>query len=500
MATAAGVTRTFLGPLERSVSVAAGRTAVACGEVRLTYAELDERVRRLIGALRAMGLSRGDRVGVIGRNCHRYLELYLAVPAGGFVLVPLNARHAEPELRYALADSGTRVLFGDPEHAALAACVERFVALGAESDALLADAAPEPWHPAAEDDLAGLFYTGGTTGAAKGVMLTHGNLVANALAFMTCWPFTPATRWLVVAPMFHAGGTIGVLAIVWAGGQHVILPGFDASAALDAVAREAVTTIFAVPTMLDALVAEQLRRPRDISSVTHLSHGASPIADEVLHRTRKAFPGVSMLHIYGTTETSPIITLLPEEQELLETPRARSCGQPAIGVQLQVVDLARRPLVAGEVGEVRVRGANVTGGYWRKPEQTREALSDGWYLTGDLGYLDEAGHLFLVDRAKDMIITGGENVYSTEVEDALHRHPAVGEAAVFGLPDVRWGEAVHAVVVPALEVGEDELIAHCRTLVAGYKVPKAIHLRAEPLPKSAAGKVLKRELRETYAG
>jgi long-chain acyl-CoA synthetase len=381
---------------------------------------------------------------------------------------------------------------------ALGDAVEHFVTLGDPYEALIADAPEAEWAEASESDLAGLFYTGGTTGAAKGVMLTHGNLIANALHFMACWPFTAETRWLVVAPMFHAAGTIGALATVWAGGRHVMLPAFDPGAVLDAIEREAVTATLVVPTMMTALADEQRRQPRDVSSLRYLSHGSSPVATEVLRRTCEAFPQADLLHIYGATETSPILTLLPGEQRLIDTDRSRSCGQPAIGVDLQIVDPERRPLPSGEVGEVRVRGHNVTSGYWNKPRETEAALGEGWYLTGDLGYMDEEGYLFLVDRAKDMIVTGGENVYSTEVEEALFQHPAVREAAVFGIPDERWGEAVHAVVVPATEVSEAELLAHVRALIAGYKVPKRIELRTEPLPKSAAGKILKRELREPY--
>jgi long-chain acyl-CoA synthetase len=493
------MTRTFLGPLERARRIAADRPAVVCGERRFTHAEFYDRVACLVGALRAMELSEGARVAVVGPNCHRYLELYFAVPAGGFVLVPLNARHTERELRYALEDSGASVLFAGPEFAGLSDAVSRFVALPHGYDAILGAAHPGRWGSVAEDNLAGLFYTGGTTGAAKGVMLTHGNLIANAYHFMACWPFTPDTRWLVVAPMFHAAGTIGVLATVWAGGCHVILPGFEPGAALDAIEHEGVTATLVVPTMMAALAEEQEQRPRDVSTLRWLSHGSSPVGTAVLRRTVAAFPSASLLHIYGLTETAPILTLLPDEQLLLGAPQARSCGQPAIGIELEVVDQeGGLPLPVGEVGEVRARGANVTPGYWNRPDATERALADGWLRTGDLGYLDEHAHVFLVDRAKDMIISGGENVYSTEVEEALYSHPAVLEAAVFGIPDARWGEAVHAVVVPRADVSERELVAHCRELIAAYKVPKRIELRDEPLPKSGAGKILKRKLRESF--
>jgi long-chain acyl-CoA synthetase len=277
------------------------------------------------------------------------------------------------------------------------------------------------------------------------------------------------------------------------------MPAFDAAEALDHVERERVTVTQVVPSMLAALNDEQLERPRDVSSLRHLTFGGSPSATETLRRARRAFPGAELTTLYGATETAPIVTTLPGLHDLLDGPRGRSCGRAAIGVEARIVDPQdRTPVAVGEVGEVAVRGPNVMVGYWNKPDQTAAALAGGWYHTGDLGYLDDEGYLFLVDRAKDMIVSGGENVYSTEVEDVLHRHPAVLEAAVFGIPDARWGEAVHAVVVPRADVTEEELVRHCRAAIAGYKVPKRIELRTEPLPKSGAGKLLKRELRAPY--
>jgi long-chain acyl-CoA synthetase len=490
---------TVISPLRRATQTAANRTAVACGNVTLTYTQTWERCRRLVAALSALGLGAGDRVAVVGPNCHRYLELYQAVPGAGMTIVPLNPRHTPSELRYAVRDSGARVLFTGIGDQHLDDDVEHVVDLGDGYEALLAGAqeAELPDDPD-EGAVAGFFYTGGTTGAAKGVMLTHRNLVSNATHFAMCWPFTPGTRWLVVAPMFHAAGSIAVLATVWNGGQHVILPAFDPAHALDLIERHAVTATLVVPTMLAAMSEEQLARPRDVSSLRYLSHGGSPCATETLRRAHTAFAAAELLHIYGATETSPIATLMPHEEQLVDTPRIRSCGQPAVGVEVVVVDATGDRLPSGEVGEIAVRGPNVMSGYWNKPAETSAALVDGWYRTGDLGYQDDEGFVFLVDRAKDMIVTGGENVYCTEVEDAIYRHPAVLEAAVFGIPDQQWGEAVHAVVVPRSPISADELLAYCRKFIAGYKVPKAVEFRAEPLPKSAAGKLLKRELREPY--
>lgn len=496
-----GTGPTIAAALRRAVAVAPDAEAAVSGGTRLSYADLDRRCRHLAGALLEAGLRPGDRVAVVGANSHQYLECYLAIPATGLVLVPLNTRSSERELRAALADAGTRWLFTDQPTPALAEAVERLVELGEDYERLLADAPAIPEWPGevTEGDLAGLFYTGGTTGRAKGVMLPHRALVANAFHFMAYWPFSERTRWLVAAPMFHLAGTIGVLATVWRGGSHVFLPRFSAAGALDLAAAEGATHTLVVPTMLAAMADEQLRSPRRLTGLTHLAHGGSPCATEILRRARSAFPGATLLHVYGATETAPIATMFPEEERFLDLPRIRSCGQPAVGVDLRVVREDRTPTSPGEVGEVEVRGPNVTIGYWQQPEATASVLREGWYATGDLGRMDGESYLYLVDRAKDMIVTGGENVYSTEVEEVLFRHPRVAEAAVFGVPDDTWGEAVMAVVVPRAEpVTVEELLEHCRRELAGYKVPKRIELRAEPLPVSGAGKVLKRALREPY--
>jgi long-chain acyl-CoA synthetase len=491
---------TMIQPLERAVQIAPERVAVRCGELELSYGQVWDRARRLVGALHGLGVRAGDRVAVVGRNCHRYLELYQAVPGAGMLLVPLNQRHTAAELAYALEDSGARVLFAGSGVDCPLGVVGTVIDMGPDYEALLAGAEPASFPdglPA--DTIAGLFYTGGTTGSAKGVMLTHRNVVANALHFQASVPFRPETRWLVAAPLFHAAGSVAVLATVWHAGCHVILPVFDPAAALDLIQAEAVTATLVVPTMLAALSEEQLARPRDVSALRLISHGGAPVATETLRRAHRAFPDAELMHLYGTTETAPIATVLPHEERLLDEPQARSCGQPAVGVEVAVMDaLSGERIEAGAVGEVAIRGDNVMAGYWRKPDATAAALVDGWYRTGDLGHMDDRGFLYLVDRAKDMIVTGGENVYSFEVEEALYRHERVLEAAVFGIPDEHWGEAVHAVVVPRGEVDEAELLSHCRELIAGYKLPKRIELRGEPLPKSAAGKVLKRELRAPY--
>jgi long-chain acyl-CoA synthetase len=489
---------TFAKPLERALATASGCCAVVCQDDRRTYAELGTRCRRLGGALRALGLMPGERVGVIGLNSDRYLELYLGVPAAGLVLVPVNSRLAPAEMRAILADAEVSVLFADADYPG-AADVKQVLSLPGDYEELLAAASEaDLGEGVAENDLAALFYTSGTTGAAKGAMHTHRTLVASALHFMATWPFDRQTRWLVASPMFHTGGIIGTLATVWAGGSHVIMPRFDPDLALDLIEREAVTHTLLVPTMLAAAAGAQLARPRDVSTLRYLSHGASPISAETLQKVRSAFPRAELLHVYGTTEATPITTLLPHEELILDTPRVRSCGQPATGVEVRILDDEGQDVPPGQVGDILVRSASVMAGYWHKPEATAEVMRGEWYLTGDLGYRDDEGYLFLVDRAKDMIVSGGENIYSTEVEDALASHPAAEEVAVFGVPDPRWGESVYAVVSVRQPVTAEELVAHCRQRIAGFKVPRHVELRSEPLPKSAAGKILKRELREPH--
>ena len=490
----------FASPLERARRVAADGCAVVCEDRRRTYAELGERCRRLGGALRDLGLQPGDRVAVRALNSDRYLELFLAVPAARFVLVPINARLAEPEVRAILEDSGARVLFSDLDDAGVASGVERVVSIPDGYDALIESSDEVALGEGVDErDLAALFYTSGTTGAAKGAMHSHRGLLSSAQNFMATWPFGPETRWIICSPMFHTGGILAVLATVWHGGCHVILPAFKPDLALDCIERERVTHTLMVPTMLAAASEAQFAQPRDVSSLRYLSHGASPIALATLTRAHQAFPDAELLHVYGTTETTPITTLMRHEERLLDQPEVKSCGKPAVGVDARIVDADARDVPPGVVGEVVVRSPSVMLAYWQRPRETAEVLRDGWYWTGDLAYCDAHANIFLVDRAKDMIVTGGENVYCAEVESALYEHPEVLEAVVFGVPDDRWGEATHAVVVPRHEgLSSDELIAHCRERIAGFKVPKVIEIRAQPLPKSAAGKFLKRTLRDPF--
>ncbi|HYF27045.1 MAG TPA: AMP-binding protein, partial [Baekduia sp.] len=330
-------------PLERALQVAADDVAiVVAGGGTLTYRELATRARRLGHALRERGLHQGDRVAVAGPNTLGHLELLLSVPLAGMVVVPLNARHTDDELLYALRDSGSRVLFTDRDPTPFRDDVEHVLALEEDYEALVAPGGEEAaWAEGLDrDSLAALFYTGGTTGAAKGVMTTHGGMTSNALHFMSSWPFGPETRWLVAAPLFHAAGSVAVVPTVWTGGTQVLLDAFHPGKVLDLIASERVTDTVLVPTMIAAIIDEQQREPRDVSSWRRLMHGGSPIAMQTLRRCHETFPDLELAEVYGATETGPLLTMFKGEHELLDDPRGRSCGQPIVGVQIRLVDEA----------------------------------------------------------------------------------------------------------------------------------------------------------------
>ncbi len=492
---------TFADPILRAVQVAPNKTAVQDKGISYTYAELYERCQRLVGGLRGLGLNKGDRVAIWSDNNHEYIESYVAIPAGGFVVVPLNTRHAEAELRYALEDSGTSVLITDRDASGLSDVVDHIINTGEQYEDLLGAAPALLGVDLLETDLAGLFYTGGTTGKSKGVMLSHRNLLANTFHWLTAVPQSISDVTLVMAPLFHAAGSNGVLASIWTTGMQITLGTFTPKEVLDIIQRESVTLTLGVPTMFAAIAEEQHANPRQVDTVRAVAHGGSPIATEVIRRMASAFPGAELIEVYGATELSPLTTALRDEQNLLDHDRAKSCGQSIIGTDIRILDTQGKELPRREIGEVVVRGPNVMVGYWNKPEQTAEVLKEGAYWTGDLGYMDEEGFVFLVDRSKDMIVTGGENVYCTEVEEVLYKHEAVLEAAVYGIPDEKWGEAVHATIVPRPQhsnIDPETLIEFCREHIAGYKVPKGVVVRQEELPKSGPGKVLKRELRAPF--
>ncbi|MDX6200300.1 MAG: hypothetical protein QOJ79_3451 [Actinomycetota bacterium] len=489
--------------LRRPESLYGDQPAYVDGDARRTYRELADRCRRLAGALQGSGVGVGDRVAVLMANGHRYLECYFALPGMGAVMVPLNNRLALPEFRYILEDAAVHTLIADDTYAETAAQLEnsvKQVIVGASAyEALISDVTPATLPVAVdENDIAGLFYTGGTTGASKGVMLSHRNLLANAMHITIALEYSSSEIYLHTAPMFHLADGASTYSVSWVGGCHTFLPSFDAGATIDVIARERVTATLMVPAMLTAICEHPSAKAADFSSMRMVLHGAAPISTSLLRRSIEVI-GCSFAQGYGMTEVAPLATVLDHEERLVDSPRLRSAGREIVGVEATVRREDGTVCDVDEVGEVVLRGPNVMLGYWNKPTETEEVLRDGWYWTRDLGYLDSEGFLFLVDRAKDMIISGGENVYSIEVEDALCKHPAVLESAVIGVPDEKWGERVHAAVVlrAGATVTENELSAHCHELIAGYKCPRSMEFVSE-LPRSGAGKVLKRDIRDRY--
>ena len=503
--------------LHRALQQQPSGIATIFGDLVHTFAEQADRVSRLAGALRSLGVARDDRVAYLGLNSDRFFEYYLAVPWADAVVNPVNIRWSPSEIAYSLADSQTRVLFvDDPFLPVLPAVRERYDGLdtvihvgnGDTPAGLLSYEQLAANGPAIDDArrgadaLAGIFYTGGTTGFSKGVMLSHANLLTSALGALTTGAFGAGGRFLAAAPMFHMGGLIPILSAFITGGTHVAVPRFDPVAVMRAIECHRVTDTVLIPIMIQLLIDHPQRAAHDLSSLRRLLYGGSPIPLAVLDRARKALPTVSFAQAYGQTELAPIATvLLPADHEQggPQPARLRSGGRAAAHTEVRIVDPEDREVTRGAVGEIVVRGGNVMLGYWRRPGETEAALRGGWMHTGDAGRMDADGYIYVVDRIKDMIITGGENVYSTEVENALAAHPAVANCAVIGAPDEHWGERVHAVVVlkPSAHVTAEELRKHTKSLIAGYKVPRMIEF-VDVLPVSPAGKILKSELRARY--
>jgi long-chain acyl-CoA synthetase len=503
--------------LRRAAQIRPREESTVFRQRRRTWSESAERVARIAGGLCEVGVRPGDRVAILALNSDRYFELLYAIPWLGAVMVPVNTRLATAEIRYILDDAGVRVLFVDsamhPHAAALTgppSTVEAVFYLdddtpptGAQSYEELAAGPALEDAGAGGDTLAGLFYTGGTTGRPKGVMLSHNNLVWNAMNVIAGMYYDEHMTYIHAGPMFHladGGATFGVTAC---GGRHVFVPRFDASDCLQTMEQEKVTHAALVPTMINMLVNNSAVGQVDLSSLDYITYGASPMPEGLLRKALEAFPASKFIHAYGMTEASPGVTLLPPRYTTLEGPyagRLKSCGQAQLTTDLKIVDEKRKELPRGTIGEIAARGPTIMLGYWNMPEQTAAALQDGWFYTGDAGYMDDEGFVFIVDRIKDMIISGGENVYSAEVENAISLMPGVAEVAVIGIPDPKWGESVHAIVVPCAgaDLTAEAVIAHCSTQIAGYKCPRSVEFRASPLPQSGPGKVLKRELREPF--
>jgi long-chain acyl-CoA synthetase len=474
-----------------------------------TWKQVSEDVARFADGLRSLGIVPGDRIALLGENSDRYLDAFFAASWLGAVVVPLNARLTLPELTTCITDSGASLLLAGDCSSSLAvrladdlpglsnvvhigesASAEGFIALGE-----LMNASPCESAPSDGDVMAGIFYTGGTTGTPKGVVLTQGNLLANAKHILPALGWSDSTVYLHVAPMYHLADICCLVAISVAGGRHVILPRFAPEAVIEAIQEHRVTALGLVPTMINALISALAGRA--LPSLTSILYGGAPMPQELIARTRQALPQVRLFQAYGQTEASPVLTLLgPEQHAPGPEGRARSAGRPVPGCEVTIRDPeTRAELPVGQVGEICGRGENVMGGYWRRPDLTARALRGGWLHTGDAGYLDEDGFLFVAGRLDDMIITGGENVYPAEVEQVLYEHPAVAEAAVIGVPDQYWGQRLHAVIVfrPGRQPDLDEVVRFFRGRLAGYKCPRTFGVRPT-LPKTGVGKIDKQQL------
>jgi long-chain acyl-CoA synthetase len=480
-----------------------------------SWSELIDRAARLAHGIGKIGVSVGDRIALLAPNCTAYAEWLLAAPWAGAIIVPLNTRWSADENIFALGDAKPALLIVHAAYRALAAPLAaavpeaRLVFIGdapppgyiAYEELIGVEAAPRA--PAGPDSIYGIFYTGGTTGTPKGVMLSHGGLVANARATMKAGPFAPGGVFLHVAPMFHLADLLGFNAISLGGGTHCMIPGFDAPGIVEAIDRWGVTDLLLVPTMIQMLLDDPAFDPDRLRSLRRILYGASPISEAVLDRVMHALPAVDFYQAYGMTELSPVATILDAADHRGDRSqgRLRSAGRPIEGVELKIIAADGRAANAGAVGEILVRSPGMMAGYWQRPEETLAALDGGWMHTGDGGFIDPDFYLHVVDRVKDMIVTGGENVYSAEVENAIAGHPGIAQCAVIGVPDPHWGERVHAIVVVRgdITLAGQEILTACRARLAGYKVPKSIEIRTVSLPVSPAGKILKRELRREYA-
>lgn len=493
--------------LRQSSRLRGTRTSSICEGRSRTWRETELRVARLAAGLRELGLAKGDRVALLGVNSDHYMEAYYAILWAGCIAVPFNTRWAPAEVTYALGDSTPRLIFVD---GGMVAAVEPL--LPSETILVRMEAANDPgsaWalieaSSAMDDasgrgaDLAAIFYTGGTTGNSKGVMLCHQGIVANFLAQHAVSPYPDNAVFLHTPPLFHMADACCLFGLTMLGATHVFLPGFDPARTVSSIVEHRISTLFLVPTMIGLLCEELSARPADMTTVRRLFYGASSISEAVLERAMRLFPNATFCQAYGQTELSPVATLLVHQDHLDGI--LTSAGRPIPQVDLRIVDPEGVELATGEIGEVAVRGPGVMLGYWNLPDLTRKTVTGGWLRTGDAGYLDGSGYLFLVDRVKDMIVSGGENVYSAEVENALLSHPAVLQCAVIGIPDAKWGEAVHAVVrlQEGMRASDAELTAHCESRIANYKRPKSFDISEAPLPLSAVGKILKTELRRPF--
>ncbi len=488
--------------------------ALVMDDEYVSYRQLDHRSNKVANGLLSQGLRPGDRVGYLAKNDAVYFEILFGTFKARSVMVGLNWRLAGPEIAYILNDSKTRVLFVGPEFIDLVEGIrdevpglETVITLSEPHGAwpsyaswMYGQLGSDPHLPSAPDDDTIQLYTSGTTGHPKGVQLTNENYItlmeAGSAAGYADW--SPEEVNFVCMPVFHvAGANIGLLGLAQ-GCMNVILKDVDPGVILELIEKHKINKMFVVPAVINFLLLHPASKSRDVSSLDMIIYGASPIAEDTIKEAKALF-GCDFVQLYGMTETCGAGTYLPAADHDPARGKLRSCGIAPPGIQVRVVDGAGNPLPTGEVGEIVIKGRMVMKGYWNNPSATQKSVIDGWMHTGDAGYTDEEGYLFIYDRVKDMIVSGGENIYPAEVENALFAHPAVADAAVIGVPDEKWGEAVKAIIVlkDGMSATEQEIREFVRTKIAGYKVPKSVDF-ADVLPRNPSGKVLRRELRAPY--
>jgi long-chain acyl-CoA synthetase len=485
----------YVHSLGRALRFYPGRAALARDGRLLTFRELHTRVEGIAATLHSHGFGAGDRLALLLPNGPDYIELMYACSLLGVIAVPLNTRLSTKEIDRVLEDARPR---GIVRHSSLAVpAVQLSWQQVIDEQRLPISAEPAPKLFYDPEAILGLIYTSGTTGQPKGVMVTHSNILADIHNFNYWMRYTEGGVYLHAAPIFHIADFPSMFAASAFGASQITIPKFSAQTFCETVEREHVTHTVLVPTMIN-LVTQFLDAGKyDLSSLQVLAYGGSPMAPELVLRTRELLPKVKLIQVYGLSETG-FLTGLQDCEHTGD--KLTSCGRPCPGVDLLVTDTWGKQVDPGQSGELVARGANVMRGYWNSPEATTEAFRDGFFRTGDIGYQDTAGYVYILDRLKDMIVTGGENVYSGEVEAVIYEHPAVREVAVFGVPDAQWGELVMACVVlkPDTTLTADELVAFCRRSLASYKLPRRVEFLETDLPKSSSGKVLKKSLRERF--
>jgi len=485
----------YIHSLGRASRYYKGRTALVVDGTRLSFQGLHERVKSIASALVANGLAAGDRLALLLPNGPEYIELVYACSWLGVTAVPINARLSAAEIDQVLHDAEPRGLVRHSSLPKPSVQLPWQLVLDEKPLDVRNGSCPDPVYD--PEAILALIYTSGTTGRPKGVMVTHSNILANLDHFSYWMGYREGGVYLHSAPIFHIADFPAMFAAPAFGATQVTIPRFSPQGFCELVQRERVTHTVLVPTMLNLLTQMPEAKPYDLSTLEVLAYGGSPMAPELVRRTRKLLPNVKLLQCYGLSETGFLTGL--EDQEHVES-KLLSCGRRCPGIDLRVEDETGKEVEVGQHGELVARGANVMQGYWNDPQDTALAFRNGMFRTGDIGYQDSDGYFYILDRLKDMIVTGGENVYSGEVEAVIYKHPAVREVAVFGIPDPQWGELVMTCVVlkPGMALTANDLTIHCRQFLANYKIPRRVEFSDAELPKSGSGKILKRILRERF--